>query len=111
MRWRGGRVRAKITCFCDRYDYLRQVQNRKLGRIAVLRRVRRTFAAERTSKPRSEDAWARKQRQSRTCTASGVSRWARFRRPELLSTANDCQTACPPGYRKGPLDRKAVHVE
>src|ERR1051326_2987985 len=111
MRWRGGRVRAKMTCFYNLYDYLRQVQNRELGRIAVLRRVRRTFATKRASKPSSEKARARRQRQSCTCSASGVCRWARFRRPEFFSNANNCQTACPPDYRKGPLDRKAVYVE
>src|SRR4029079_12639614 len=110
MRWRGRRVRAKMTCF-NLYDYLRQVQNRKLGRIAVLRRVRRTFAPEWASKPGSEDARARKQRQSCTCPASSVCCPARLRRPEFFRTESNRQTAGPPGYRKGSLDRKAVYVE
>jgi hypothetical protein len=37
MRWLASGFRAKMICFSEDYDYVRQVQNRKSRWLAVLR--------------------------------------------------------------------------
>ena len=113
-----------MACFWKhRNDYLRQVQNRKSRRLAILRRVWRTAATQRATAPYQPPSeyqppssnYQRPGENGNHAPSQGRIPSLRGRRVSaglsFSAIRVAAQTARAAGYRKRPLERKTVYVE